>query len=457
MNTLQSAAVEQRPRVTDETSLPEDALILDWKRRLVFWSGAISVGLVAILLAVACEWANGIFHKLLAISPYLPLLLTPLGLVLILIITRKYFPGSQGSGIPQTIASLDPKESSDIREQVLSLRVTIGKIILTVLGLMFGASVGREGPTVQIGASIMHKLGNLAHFPKHDLEKGLILAGAAAGVAAAFNTPLAGIVFAIEEMSRSFEEHNSSTILMTVIIAGITSLALLGDYSYFGHTSESLAFGSEWSVVVICGIAGGLLGGTFSRVLIEVNKGLAGRMGAWMRTKPVAFAAVCGLIIALVGLASDNTTYGSGYSEAKSLLDGSATLPESFGLLKMVATLVSYVSGIPGGLMAPSLSAGAGFGANIAHFFTSVPAGATIILGMVAYFAGVTQAPITAFVIVMEMIDNHEMVLPLMAAAFIAKACSRLVCPTPLFHTIAKNFIHKQSSQPAISTRNNRG
>ncbi len=418
-------------------------MILNWKRRLVFLGGAISVGLVAILFAVACEWANGVFHKLLAVSPYLPLLLTPLGLVLIVFLTRKYFPGSQGSGIPQTIASLDPRESSKIREQVLSLRVTVGKIMLTVLGLMFGTSVGREGPTVQIGASIMHSLGKLARFPQHDLEKGLILAGGAAGVAAAFNTPLAGIVFAIEEMSRSFEEHNSSTILMTVIIAGITSLALLGNYSYFGHTSETLEWGREWDVVVICGIAGGLLGGAFSRVLIEVNKGLTGRMGAWMRAKPVAFAAACGLILALVGLASGNTTYGSGYGEAKSLLDGTATLPESYGLLKMVATVVTYVSGIPGGIMAPTLSAGAGLGANIAHFFTSVPAGAAIILGMVAYFAGVTQAPITAFVIVMEMTDNHEMILPLMAAAFIAKACSRLVCPTPLFHTMANNFLHK--------------
>jgi H+/Cl- antiporter ClcA len=423
--------------------LPEEDLILEWKRRLVFWSGAVSVGLVAILFAVACEWANGQFHKLLAISSFLPLLVTPLGLVFIVFITRRYFPGSQGSGIPQTIASLDPKESSKVREQVLSLRVTIGKIMLTVAGLMCGTSVGREGPTVQIGASIMHKLGSLASFPKHDLEKGLILAGAAAGVAGAFNTPLAGIVFAIEEMSRSFEEHNSTTILMTVIIAGITSLALLGDYSYFGHTSESLAFGSEWSVVVICGIAGGLLGGAFSRALIEVNKGLAGRMGDWMRAKPIAFAAACGLILALVGLVSENNTYGSGYSEAKSLLDGSAVLPESYGLLKMTATVVTYISGIPGGIMAPTLSAGAGFGANIAHLITSVPAGAAIILGMVAYFAGVTQAPITAFVIVMEMIDNHEMILPLMAAAFIAKVCSRLVCPTPLFHTMAQNFIHK--------------
>jgi H+/Cl- antiporter ClcA len=150
----------------------------------------------------------------------------------------------------------------------------------------------------------------------------------------------------------------------------------------------------------------------------------------------------------LIGLASGGNTYGSGYNEAKSLFDGNAALPESYGLLKMIATLVSYVSGIPAGIMAPSLSAGAGFGANIAHFFTSVPPGAAIILGMVAYFAGVTQAPITAFVIVMEMLDNHQMVLPLMAAAFIAKACSRLVCPTPLFHTMAKNFLRNQPQHP---------
>ncbi|ADE11160.1 chloride channel protein [Sideroxydans lithotrophicus] len=419
-------------------------LILDWKRRLVFWSGAISVGLAAILFAIACEWANDVFHKLLAISPYLPLLITPISLALIVHITRKYFSGAQGSGIPQVIASLDPKESSKVREQVLSLRVTMGKIMLTILGLMSGTSVGREGPTVQIGASIMHKLGSLARFPKHDLDKGLILAGAAAGVAAAFNTPLAGIVFAIEEMSRSFEEHNSSTILMTVIIAGIVSLALLGNYSYFGHTSESMDFGKEWYVVIVCGIVGGTLGGAFSRALIEVNKGLAGSMGTWIRANPVRFAAVCGLLLALIGLASGNNTYGSGYNEAKSLLVGNAALPDNYGLLKMAATVISYISGIPGGIMAPTLSAGAGFGANIASFVTSVPVAATVILGMVAYFAGVTQAPITAFVIVMEMIDNHEMVLPLMATAFIAKACSRLVCPTPIFHTMSENFIGKK-------------
>jgi len=436
--------------------LPEEDLILDWKRRIVFWSGAISVGVVAILFAVGSEQANIQFHRLLKISPYIPLILTPLGFAMIVYATREYFPGAQGSGIPQTIASLDPRESRKVRERVLSLRLAAGKIMLTIVSLFFGASVGREGPTVQIGAAIMHKLGTLARFSKHDLEKGLILSGAAAGVAAAFNTPLAGIVFAIEEMGRSFEEHNSTTILMTVIIAGITSLALLGNYSYFGHTDQTLAFGSEWNVVILCGITGGLLGGAFSRVLIEFNKGLVGRLGDRIREKPIAFAAACGLILALVGLASDNYTYGSGYSEAKSLLDGNASLPESYGLLKMIATLVSYLSGIPGGIMAPSLSAGAGFGANIAHFFSSVSPGAAIILGMVAYFSGVTQAPITAFVIVMEMIDNHEMVLPLMAAAFIAKVCSRVVCPTSIFHTMAQNYIFRPEPQPKEEPKENK-
>ena len=158
-------------------------MIHDWKRRLIFWIGAISVALAAILFAVASEWADNSFHKLLGVSPYLPLLITPLGFALIVYLTRKYFPGSQGSGIPQTIAALDPKENSEIRERVLSLRVAFGKILLTVSGFFFGASVGREGPTVQIGASIMHSLGRFTRFPQHDMDKGLILAGAAAGLA----------------------------------------------------------------------------------------------------------------------------------------------------------------------------------------------------------------------------------------------------------------------------------
>ncbi len=419
--------------------------LIFWRRNLVFWAGAIVVGISASLFAIASEYANKVFRLALTESVYLPFIITPLGLVLVAILTNRYFAGSQGSGIPQTIAALSlPSHSA--RNKLLSLRIAFGKIFLTLLGLFSGASIGREGPTVQIGASIMHSLGRFAHFPRHDLEKGLVLAGGAAGVAAAFNTPLAGIVFAIEEMSRSFEHRTSGTILISVVLAGVTAQALLGNYTYFGHTSAFLELGWQWSAVAICGIAGGVLGGGFSRALLMFSQKLPGRLQTFKQQYPIRFVALCGFVLALIGLASGSTIYGTGYHEVTQLLEGKEALPESFGVLKMAATFVSYLSGIPGGVFAPSLATGAGLGANLAPLMPYVPAGAVIVLGMVAYFSGVVQAPITAFVIVMEMTENHDFVLPLMATSFIAFTVSKIVCPKPLYQTLAQGFLQQIDS-----------
>ena len=122
---------------------------------------------------------------------------------------------------------------------------------------------------MQIGASIMFALGRFS--PRR--QPGLILAGAAAGVAAAFNTPLAGIVFGIEEMSRAFETRTSSLIIGAVIAAGLTSLALMGNYTYFGTSAMSLRNGIDWLAIPLCGVVGGLAGGLFSRILIAVAQG----------------------------------------------------------------------------------------------------------------------------------------------------------------------------------------
>lgn len=419
--------------------------LIFWRRNLVFWAGAIVVGISASMFAKASEDANKVFHLLLAESIYLPFIVTPLGLVFAAILTVRYFDGAQGSGIPQTIAALS-MPSHTARNKLLSMRIVFGKIVLTLLGLFSGASMGREGPTVQIGASIMHSLNGFARFPRHDLEKGLVLAGGAAGVAAAFNTPLAGIVFAIEEMSRSFEHRTSGTILISVILAGMTAQSMLGNYTYFGHTSASINLGWQWSAVAICGVAGGLLGGGFSRMLLLFSQKLPGRLQALKQQYPVRFVALCGILLALVGLASGSTIYGTGYFEANQLLEGKQSLPETFGILKMVATLISYLSGIPGGLFAPALATGAGLGANLVNLMPYVPAGAVIILGMVAYFTGVVQAPITSFVIVIEMTDNHEMVLPIMATSFIAYTVSKIVCPNPLYQTLAHGFLQRAAS-----------
>jgi H+/Cl- antiporter ClcA len=277
----------------------------------------------------------------------------------------------------------------------------------------------------------------------------LILAGGAAGIAAAFNTPLAGIIFAIEELSRSFEERTSGMVITTVLVAGIVSSAALGNYTYFGHAAAALDLMQAWKPVLLCGLVGGLAGGCFSRLLILFSRGISGPAGLFIEEKPVLFAALCGLALAVLGQFCGHAIFGTGYEEAKGLIEGTSHLSGSFGLMKLVATVVSYISGLPGGLFAPSLAVGAGFGANMIPWMPDVPAVAVILLGMIGYFTGVVQVPLTATIIVMEMTDEQSLTLPLMATAFIACAASRLVCPTPLYRSLAQSFLESSKRRTA--------
>lgn len=407
-----------------------------WQRRGIFLLGGLAVGAAAVALAQLADLAQVAFALLLSKSRYAALVVTPLGFALSVFLTIRVFPNAQGSGIPQAIAARHLTDHK-ARENLVSLRIAIGKIILTLFGLLCGASVGREGPTVQIGASIMFALGRFS--PRR--QPGLILAGAAAGVAAAFNTPLAGIVFGIEEMSRAFETRTSSLIITAVIAAGLTSLALMGNYTYFGTSAMALRNGVDWLAIPICGLIGGLSGGLFSRIVIAMARGFSNSVGRAIKGYPVGFALICGLAVAACGLISGDTIYGTGYSQVKSALESGSPLPADFGILKLLATTFTSISGIPGGIFSPSLAVGAGIGSNIASLFHGAPLAAIMLLGMVSYFAGVVQAPITAFVIVTEMTDNHAMVVPLMAAAMIAYASSRLVCEEGIYHALAQRFV----------------
>lgn len=408
-----------------------------WKFRLAFWLAAIAVGLIAASFALLSSTADHFFHRVYDKSPYIAFALTPIGLAFIAWLTKKYFPGSEGSGIPQAIAAISMRHHG-LRSRILSIRIAVAKIGLTCMGLLCGASIGREGPTVHIGASIMHSLRHFRFFRGQEMTRGLILAGGAAGISAAFNTPLAGIMFAIEEMSRSYEDKTTGTLLIAVIIAGVTALAVLGNYTYFGSTSVSLTFRQVWPAVLLCGIAGGLLGGLFSMSLIHGSR----RLAPFVSSYPVRVAFICGLILSLVGFLSGGSTYGTGYEEARLLMAGEESVT-GYSIFKMLATIASYLSGIPGGIFAPSLSVGAGLGADFAGLFSDIPMAGIILLGMVGYFTGVVQTPITAFIIVMEMNDTPSMVLPLMATALLAKGISYLVCPTPIYEALADAYLNK--------------
>jgi H+/Cl- antiporter ClcA len=411
-----------------------------WRRRVVLWGGAVVVALVAIVFAAAADQAGLWCQRLAQRLPWAMLLVAPAGLGLSVLLTRSVFPGAQGSGIPQVIASLHLHEAEAV-DRLLSLRIASGKVALTLLGLLCGASIGREGPTVQVGAAIMHALGRWLDLPRLDLRRALVLAGGAAGVSAAFNTPLAGIVFAIEELSHSFEGRTSGTVLTSVILGGIATVALVGNYTYFGVTAASFDFGAGWLAVLVCGLTGGLAGGLFSRLLIVAARGLPGWLGGFAQRRPVGFAVGCGLAMAGLGLLSHGATYGTGYPQARALVAGTAHLPAVFFAEKFAANVVSYVSGVPGGIFAPSLAVGAGLGRWLANLMPFAPPAAVVLLGMGAYFSGVVQAPITGTVIVMEMTDNQAMTIPLLAASLLALAASRLVCRRPLYGTLARRFI----------------
>jgi H+/Cl- antiporter ClcA len=368
--------------------------------------------------------------------------LPPAGFAVIVILARTVFGNSQGSGIPQCIAAMRIEDRS-LRESLLSLKIAAGKIFLTVIGLFCGASIGREGPTVQVGASVMMALGRTFH--RSDAT--LIMAGSAAGIAAAFNAPLAGIVFTIEELSRSFEAKTSGLILATTVIGGLTATALGGNYAYFGYASGDMGTAGDWLALVFTAIACGLLGGGFSRFVIEFSNRIGWQDRVRRRTHPILFACGCGLVVALCGLASGGSAFGTGYREAFTYIHDNAHAAWFYVPLKLIATTASTISGIPGGLFAPSLSIGAGIGSLVAQALPVTSASQFALLGMAAYLSAVVQSPITSTVIMAEMTDNHAMVFPLLISAMVGSWISRQMSANSLYHALAENFVPGSARQ----------
>ncbi|TWC71463.1 chloride channel protein [Herbaspirillum sp. SJZ099] len=432
-------------KVWAAASRPQRHLRRLWLQYGILWTGAVVTGLVAVMYARLIDLGFELFQGMQSRHHWLPLLLTPAMGALCVWLTRKYFPGSEGSGIPQVIASLaeQGEHTSKLAQKLLTVRIVLGKIGISFLGILSGFTIGREGPTVQVGAALMYNMRRFYPRPSAILEKRLILAGAAAGLAAAFNTPLAGIVFAIEELSRSFEQRASGVVITTIIFAGVVALGLTGNYTYFGTITTGVDSAREVIVaVILCGLLMGGAGGCFCWLLLNTPKWIPAPLLHLRTQRPVVFGALCGLLVAVIGVAAGGATFGSGYVEAKGLLTGQQELSGIYPLAKMASMVGSYLPGTPGGIFAPSLSIGAGFGNLLHMLFGDISLPVLIALAMVGYLAAVTQSPITSFVIVMEMINGHALVISLMATALLASRVSRFFAP-PLYEALSERYSHK--------------
>lgn len=417
-----------------------DPSLVVLRRRVATGVGAVLLGLVALGFAKAGDLAQHGFARLVAIWPFAPLVTTPALFAGVMFLTARWAPDARGSGIPQVIASSRTPETS-ARGPLVSMRTAVAKFALTITMLFAGASVGREGPTVQISAALMVMIHRVFRVP---ITAGVLIAGGAAGVAAAFNTPLAGVAFAIEELASAYEQKVAVLVMAAVMIAGLVSLGIAGDYVYFGAMRQTLAVAAMLVICPVAGVLGGLAGGLFTRLVLSFafpTHPLLTRL----RSRPVVFAGSCGLVVAILGVATGGGTWGTGYETTRSLVEGSgATL--WFGPAKALATLATTLSGTPGGIFAPSLAVGAGVGNLLTPIFPGSPAGAVVLLGMVAYFTGVVRAPLTAVIIISEATASRGMIVPLFATALIADGVSALVSRERLYHGLAKPFL------PAVKT-----
>lgn len=402
----------------------------------------MGVGLVAVLFAWLNHSAELNFASIVFDTPWAPFLITPLGGVLCMFVVRRWFAGAEGGGIPQVVAELS-RDEKDTWAPLVSVRIAIGKVLLCSSAVGAGFSLGREAPSVQVGASLMVALQRYLPSSAHIKRNHLLVAGGAAGIAAAFNTPLAGVMFAIEELQRSVAARITGIIITAIVLAGFIARAIEGNHSYYGQVLITGTNSTVIGIILVSAVVTGLLGGGLCLLLTR----WAVRPNTWLsrlRAKhPYWLVAGCGLIVATMGYFSGGMAHGTGFVETGNLLRENADVPWHYGPAKLLATLASALSGLPGGIFAPSLAIGAGIGSDLALLFND-PAlnGMLMVFCMTGFLAAVTQAPITAFVIVMEMVDGYRLVIGLMLCAIISANISRAMAP-PMYHYLAAALLRR--------------
>lgn len=411
-------------------------------------------------LVAGCAWgfaqlADFALHlnaQMTASAPLLAWLFLPLGMVLIVALKQRYAPYTGGSGIPQVIAAIQLPHGA-YKTKLTVFRETILKIPLTFLGMLFGASIGREGPSVQVGAAVMVTWGKWCRkrgYSFRGLEENNLLAiGAAGGLAAAFNAPLAGVTFAIEELGRGKPLHWERQILTGIVASGLFLISIQGNNPYFPRLPHHMEVPHTLLWAMLCALVCGISGGLFARAL---SKGVFAytpkKIRPWLQKHPLTLAFCCGLVLALLGTIYHGNTYGTGYELVAHSLVGNENI--NFGSLafgKWLATVVSYWGQIPGGIFTPCLSTGAIIGqslASLSHF--AVPADFLVLLCMCAFLSAATQSPLTASVIVMEMTETQGMLFWMLLCAIMASIVARQFSPKPFYHFAAGKFVKQMNA-----------
>lgn len=368
------------------------------------------------------------------------LLYIPLMFMLIMFLFKRYFPYAGGSGLPQGYA-LDVFETPELI-QTYSIKTMVGKIILTIMSILSGASLGREGPTIQICASIFASMKNISLARK----KFLIRIGSGVGVATAFNAPLGGVVFAIEEYIRHSDSEINVFLLSGIGIAGYFMVLVTGDYSYMGSIEvKALYYSSSIILIAIAsGVLCGLMGALYIWLMVLVSVGRNSWFCNWRKTHVIKNAAVFGLLVAVLGLLTDGMSFSNGATTTSIFLNSDAGAPWYYGMAKVLGSVFSVAAGVPGGYFSTTLSIGAGLMDLVHYYLPILPLQQFYLLGMVGFLAAITGAPITAVVMIMSIVsDTQHFALPLILSALISSKIARMFGES-VYHQQVLIYIKKE-------------
>jgi CIC family chloride channel protein len=418
-----------------EASSPQERLWLRENQIFILLTIVIGVlaGLSAVLFSLAIDTAS---RYLFGLEPSagrrlaVPALMS-LGAGLLL---AYVFPTVRGSGIPQT------KAAYHLAGGVISWKVPIGKFLTGVMCVGGGHSMGREGPSVQIGAGLASALGQWLKLSPSRVRD-LVPVGAAGALAAAFNTPVAAVLFALEEIIGDLNARLIGSAVAASVGSVIVARSILGNEPLFHVPAYELVHPAELAAYAVLGVIGGLVSTAFSRTLLHWR--------AWWLRLPVRTRtiqpAIGGLLIGAL-LVYEPAVAGVGYEYVDQALNGEMLLTTMLvlGALKIVATITSYVSGNAGGIFAPTLFIGAmtggavGYVVNMYAPFPTASVGAYALVGMGALFAGIIRAPMTSVFMIFELTQDHEILVPLMVANLLSLMLARRLQPHPIYDALLK-------------------
>ena len=401
----------------------------------IFLALTIIIGVLSGLAAVLFTLAiRGVNYGLFGVSPsYLRYILVPTLVSLVTgFLLARFFPDARGSGVPQTEAAYHLNQGN------IPFRTAFGKFLTGALCIGSGHSMGREGPSVQIGAGIASSIGRWFNLSPARVQS-LVPVASAAALSAAFNTPVAAVIFALEEIMGDMNAALLGSTVVASVASVIVERSILGNSPIFHVPAYHLVHPAELIAYLVLGIAGGIVSLAFCKGLLRVR---AFFLAMPKRTK-IFQPAMGGLIIGVI-LIFFPQVMGVGYQYVDQAMNGGLLLKTMLllCLVKLVATIVSYASGNAGGIFAPSLYLGAMAGGTVGvlmHRFAPFPTGdpgAYALVGMGTLFAGIIRTPMTSVFMIFELTQDYQVLVPLMIANMISFAISKRYQPVPLYHAL---------------------